>query len=95
MKYGFLSCSQLFLTFKGLYLCLACIINNVKLAIQKPFDVNRITKLWKTLISNQNLESIILEYITSTKLVVMQVISSIEDEHCFSTLSFMKTKLWN
>ncbi len=95
MRYGFLTCSQLFLTFKGLYLCLACMINNVKLTMQKPFDVNRATKLWKTLISSQILENIILKYITLTKLLVVQVIGFIEDECCFSTLNLMKTKLWD
>jgi hypothetical protein len=63
--------------------------NNVKLAMQKPFDVNLITKLWRTLTSFQNLENKILEYIKLVELVVVQVIGFVEDEHCFSTLTFM------
>jgi len=31
-------------------------MNNVKLAMQKPFDVNPVTKLWKTLIFFLNFE---------------------------------------
>jgi len=41
MKCGFSACSQLlFLTF--------CMTNNVQLSMQKPFDVNPVTKLWRT-----------------------------------------------
>jgi hypothetical protein len=44
MKYGFLACSQLlFLTFS--------MTNNVQLSMQKPFDVNLVTKLWRTFTS--------------------------------------------
>ncbi len=32
-------------------------INNVKLAMQKPFDVNLVIKLWRTLTSFQILEN--------------------------------------
>jgi hypothetical protein len=37
----------------------------------------------------------ILEYIKLVELVVVQMIGSIEDEQCFFTLTFMKTKLKN
>jgi hypothetical protein len=36
--------------------------NNVKLAMKKPFDVNLLTKLWRTHSSSQILEQKILEY---------------------------------
>ncbi len=69
--------------------------NNVKLTMQKSFDINLLTKLWRTFLSSQILEQKILEYIKLVELVVVQMIGSIKDECCFSTFTFMKTKLNN
>jgi hypothetical protein len=69
--------------------------NNVKLAMQKPFDMNPLTKLWRTCFSSWILEQKIHEYIKSPELVMVQVSGSIEDEQCFSALTFMKIKLKN
>ncbi len=66
--------------------------NNVKLAMHKPFDVNPITKLWRTLTSSRILENKLLEYIKLVELVVVQVIGYIENECCFFMLTFMKKK---
>jgi hypothetical protein len=63
--------------------------NNVKLAMQKPFDVNLVTKLWRTLTSFQILENKIPEYMKLVELVVVQVIGVVEDEHYFSMLTSM------
>ncbi len=68
--------------------------NNAKLAMHKPFDVNLVTKLWRTFTSFQILEIKIPKYIKLVELVV-QIIDYVEDECCFSTLTFMKTKLRN
>jgi hypothetical protein len=57
--------------------------------------VNPLTKLWKTFSSSQIFVKKILEYIKLAELVIVQVIGSVEDERCFSTLTFMKTKLQN
>jgi len=54
--------------------------NNVKLAMQKPFNINPLTKLWGTLFSSWILEQKIHEYIKSLELVMVQVSGSIEDE---------------
>ncbi len=62
---------------------------NVKLTMHKPFDVNLVTKLWKTFTSSQIFEVKISKYIKLAKLVVVQVIGFVEDEHCLSTLTFM------
>jgi hypothetical protein len=67
--------------------------NNVKLAMQKLFDVNPITKLWRTFTSFQILKNKILEYIELVELAIVQIIGFVEDEHCFYMLNFMKTKL--
>jgi hypothetical protein len=42
-----------------------------------------------------NSEQKILEYIKLVELVVVQVIGSVKDEWCFSTFTFMKTRLNN
>jgi hypothetical protein len=68
---------------------------NVKLVMQKHFDVNPVTKLWRTFTCFQILEVKILEYTKLAKLDVVQIIGSIENECCFSTLIFMKIKLRN
>jgi hypothetical protein len=47
--------------------------NNVKLAMRKPFDVNLLTKLWRTHFSSQILEQKILEYIKLVELVVQVI----------------------
>jgi len=65
------------------------------LSWQKPFDVNLVTKLWKTLTSFLILKNRILKYIKLVELAIVKVIGSIEDEHSFFMLTFMKTKLWN
>ncbi len=57
--------------------------------------MNPLTKLWKTFSSSQIFVKKILEYIKLAELVIVQVIGSVEDERCFSTLTFMKTKLQN
>jgi hypothetical protein len=61
--------------------------NNAKLAMQKPFDLNLVTKLWRTLTSFQILENKILEYMKLVELVVVQVIGVVEDQYYFSMLT--------
>jgi len=66
------------------------------LAMQKPFDVNTLTKLWRTFTSFWILENKILKYIKLAKLVIVQVIDCVKDDHCFSILlTFMKITLQN
>ncbi len=69
--------------------------NNAKLTMQKPFDLNSFTKLWRFLSSSWIFEHQILEYIKLIELVVVQVIGLVENEQCFPNLIFMKTKLRN
>ncbi len=69
--------------------------NNVKLTMQKSFDINLLTKFWRTFFASQILEQKIFKYIKLVELVVVQVISSIKDEWFFFTFTFMKIKLNN
>jgi len=54
--------------------------NNAKLVMQKPFDINLLTKLKWTLFSSRIFEQKIYEHIRLDELVVMHVISLVEDE---------------
>jgi hypothetical protein len=69
--------------------------SNSKLVMHKPFDVNPFTKLWRTFSSSRIFVEKILVYIKLVELAIVQVIGLVEDEKCFSTLTFMKTKLQN
>jgi len=69
--------------------------NNAKLVMQKPFDINLLTKLKWTLFSSRIFEQKIYEHIRLDELVVMHVISLVEDEQWYFTLIFMKIKLTN
>lgn len=61
--------------------------------MQKPFGVNLLTKLWITISLSRILLEKIHEYVELVKLLVVQVIGLMEDEQCFYTFAFMKTKL--
>jgi len=55
----------------------------------KPFDINLLTKLWKTFFSSQILEQKINEYIRLVELGIMQVINWVKDEWWFFIFTFM------
>jgi hypothetical protein len=56
---------------------------------------NPLMKLWHQLATNNLLVVYFYEFMKLAKLVIVQVIRSVEDENTFSTLSFMKSMLWN
>jgi hypothetical protein len=68
-------------------------LNNFKQAMQPPFDVNPLTRLWRTLDSASL--CIYPEYMKLEKIVVVHVLGSVQDERCFPSLSFLKSKLRN
>jgi hypothetical protein len=51
--------------------------------------------MWHLVTSFQILVSSFLKYVKSAELAMVQIISNMEDEKCFSTLAFMKSKLRN
>jgi hypothetical protein len=57
MRYGFLVFLKFIIVDFQRSLFVFNMTNNVKLAMQKPFDVNLVTKLWGTFISFQILEN--------------------------------------
>jgi hypothetical protein len=60
-----------------------------------PFDTNLLTRIWCLVTTSQILVSNFLEYVKLVELAMVQVVGSVEDEPCFSTLAFMKSKLHN
>jgi hypothetical protein len=69
--------------------------SNVAIAIEAPFHVNPLIRLWHTLEASRILQQSFLEFFKLVEIVVVQVLGSMEDERTFSTLSFMKSKLKN
>ncbi len=51
--------------------------------MQKPFDLNPLTKLWRFLSSSWIFEYQIPEYVKLVEVVVVQVIGLVENEWCF------------
>jgi hypothetical protein len=68
-------------------------LNNHKQALEQPFDVNPLTHLWRSLDSTS--VCIFPEYMKLAKMAVVHVLGSVQDERCFSSLSFLKNKLRN
>jgi hypothetical protein len=59
------------------------------------FDLNPLTKMWCLGTRFQVLSSSFLKYVKLVELVMVQIVGSMEDERCFYTLAFMKSKLQN
>jgi hypothetical protein len=60
-----------------------------------PFDLNPLTKMWHLVTTFQVLSFSFPKYLKLVELAMVQIVSGVEDEKCFSTLVFMKSKLWN
>jgi hypothetical protein len=63
--------------------------------MEEPNDINLVPMLWLGLLNSTLLMQKIARYFKLTNLSIVQMISSVEDERCFSTLTFMKSKLHN
>jgi len=51
--------------------------------------------MWHLVTTSQILVFSFLEYVKFVELTMLHIIGSVEDEKCFSTLAFMKSKLRN
>jgi hypothetical protein len=56
---------------------------------------NGFVQILKKLYSNVLLCAQLFEFMKVAKLVVVQIMDFMKDERTFSTLTFMKTRLWN
>jgi hypothetical protein len=63
-------------------------------AMAKLTNENLIFRLWRILSTSKVLSSF-PEYFKLVKIAMVQVLGSVEDEQCFSSLAFCKSKLWN
>jgi len=65
-------------------------------AMEPPFLVNPLTKLWRCLDANSALAKSFSQYVKLAKIAMIYVLGFVEDEHCFSSkLSFLKDKIRN
>jgi len=64
-------------------------------AMVEPFDTSPIIKLWITITNNSLLCQHLNEYMKLTKIRIIYMLGSMEDEHIFSIFAFMKDKLCN
>ena len=64
-------------------------------AMMGDLSLNLLTHLWHRLEASGLLRHKLSEYLKIVELAVVVVLGSIENEHTFSTLSFMKNKLRN
>ncbi len=69
--------------------------SNATTCMAPPFDLNPLTKMWRLVTTFQILSFSFPKYVKSAKLAMVQIVGNVEDEKCFSTLAFMKSKLWN
>jgi hypothetical protein len=69
--------------------------SNVIHAMAKPSDENLISHLLRTLLASNFFSCSFLEYFMLLESAMVQVLGNIEDEQCFNSLAFCKSKLWN
>ncbi len=69
--------------------------SNAIVVIEALVHVNPFTQLWRMLEASCILKHSFLECLKLAKITLMQVLGLMEDEHTFSTLTFMKSKLRN
>jgi len=71
-------------------------VNNAKKYMEPPFDLNPLTRIWRFLDSCTVLRvKAFPEYFRLAEIAIVQVLGSVEDERCFSSLAFLKNKLRN
>jgi hypothetical protein len=69
--------------------------NNNHGALHPPLDYNPTTNMWARLVSNVVLVQKLSKFLKLVEIVIVIVVSNVEDEKIFSTISFMKFKLHN
>jgi len=69
--------------------------NHAQFAMLPPHDYNPSTCLWEKFGSSVILNHCFSKWFKLTKLCMVMVLGSVEDEHIFSNLAFIKTQLQN
>lgn len=70
-------------------------MSNWERAMEPPFDLNPLTRLWRLLNANSLTNHLFPEYVKLAEIAVVHVLGSVEDERCFSSLGFLKNKVRN
>jgi hypothetical protein len=68
---------------------------NSAVAMKPPLDCNPCFRMWALLSANQIICSKLSEWLKLVELSMAMVLGSVEDDRCFSNLSFTKSKLRN
>lgn len=63
--------------------------------MKRPIDVSSFTRLWRSVDANSYLWHALSEQLIVAKIAVVIVLGSVQDEHTFGTVSFMKNWLCN
>jgi hypothetical protein len=69
--------------------------SNVIHVMVKPSGENIISHLLRTLLASNFFSCSFLEYFMLLESAIVKVLENIEDEQCFNSLAFCKSKLWN
>ena len=69
--------------------------SNAPAAMEPPYDVNPVTRIWRTISASRVLAHGFPKYLKLAEIAMVHVIGSVEDERVFSSVSFLKTKLRN
>jgi len=69
--------------------------SNAATRMTPPFDLNPLTKMWCVVTTFRVLSFSFSKYVKLVELAMVQMVGRVEDERCFFTLAFMKSKLWN
>jgi hypothetical protein len=76
-------------------LFMQCMKENAARMMKKPFKINPVTWLWRSIDANSFLKHQLSKYITVAEIAIVMVLGSVQDVRMFSTVSFLKTKLRN
>ncbi len=60
-----------------------------------PFDTNPLTIMWCLVTTSHVLVCTFPKYVKLVEMAMVQIVGSVEDEHCFYMLAFMKSKFHN
>jgi hypothetical protein len=61
--------------------------------MESPLNLNPLMHIWRTIPAFQALTHSFFEYLKLVKMAIVHVLGSVEDECCFSTLTFLNSKL--
>jgi D-arabinose 5-phosphate isomerase GutQ len=68
---------------------------NAAACMAPPFDTNPLTIMWCLVTTSQVLVCNFTYFGKLAEMAMVQIVGSVEDEHCFFTLALMKSKLRN